>query len=179
MHFFKELFSLLLMSIFCMFCAFFWEVTDESSFAFLKFTCGVVLFFLLVRTFNKHVKSKDFQSTSYVKKDFCPPAHFPDKICGQFVYVILGGDFVLAKIKDFEVGFGQIWVSSTWVWDVDFGQIWDKKTLWVRSSLNFWPKMTFAFKVNEEFWASLSLNNFMSKIPRNVWANLRLNNFMP
>ena len=53
------------------------------------------------------------------------------------------------------------------------------KNLWVRSSLNFGPKMTFALKVNEEFWASLSLNNFMSKSPRNVWANLSLDNFMP
>ena len=108
--------SLLLMSIFCMFCAFFWEVTDESPFAFLEFTCGVGLFFLLARTFNKHVKSKNFQSTSYVKKDFCPPAHFPDKIYGQFwVYVILG----LAKIKDFQVEFGQVWnLKKNWVWVV-------------------------------------------------------------
>ena len=113
--------SLLLMSIFCMFCAFFWEVTDESPFAFLKFTCGVGLFFfLLARTFNKHVKSKNFQSTSYVKKDFCPPAHFPDNIYGQFwIYVILG----LAKIKDFQVEFGQVWNLKKFGFGW-FGQIW-------------------------------------------------------
>ena len=75
---------------------------------FLNSRAASVFFFLLARTFDNHVKSKNFQSTSYVKKDFCPPAHFPDNIRGQFVYVILGGDFVLAKIKDFEVGFGQI-----------------------------------------------------------------------
>ena len=71
---------------------------------FLNSRAASVFFFLLARTFNKHVKSKDFQSTSYVKKDFCPPAHFPDKIYGQFVYVILGEILGLAKIKDFEVG---------------------------------------------------------------------------
>ena len=80
-------------------------------------------FFLLARTFNKHVKSKNFQSTSYVKKDFCPPAHFPDKIYGQFwVYVIAGEILGLAKIKDFEVEFGQVWnlkkIGFGW-----FGQI--------------------------------------------------------
>ena len=78
-----------------MFCAFFWEVTDESPFAFLKFTCVGLLF-----SVSPAIKLSEYM----LRKEGYLPTR---ALSRQHLWSVLGYVnliFFFAKFKGFEVG---------------------------------------------------------------------------